>query len=134
MFKNDCVDRWKCGQVNIEDFMKRNYRNLIIYLIIYLFVTISLFGGGYYFLVKNFISDKTTDNLSYLVEATAVNLDNKISNDVEKYLEILNSYDMTINKEEVIAQLELNDNIKKIFNTNINFGYFKDNKIIINHM
>lgn len=114
--------------------MKRNYRNLIIYLIIYLFVTITLFGCGYYFLVKNFITNKTTDNLTYLVDATAVNLDNKISNDVEKYLEILNSYDMTINKEEIITQLELNDNIKKIFNTNTNFGYYKENKIIINHI
>ncbi len=112
--------------------MKKNYRNLIVYLIIYFLITLSIFGCGYYFLVRRFIADKTTNNLEYLVESVKVSLENKISNDINEYMDIINSYDLNIQKADLITQLELNEDIKKVFNTNVHFAYYDQNRLFLN--
>ena len=111
--------------------MKRKYRKIIVFLIVFVAVLLCLFGGTYYFLATNFIANKVTLDLEYKVENKKDVIENKINNDYEYLINYLKSLD-SLNIESSIKN---NENLKTKFNVNeIKVGKINDLTFTLNNV
>lgn len=105
--------------------MKRKYRKIIIFLIVFVAIILCLFGGTYYFLATNFVANKVTLDLEYKVENKRDAIETKINNDYDYLINYINSVgsDNLVNDETLKAKFNVNT---------INVGHINDSTLILN--
>lgn len=129
--------------------MKRNTRGMLITLLIIIIFILTIFGGAYYLLSTNYISEKIGVNLETMTDSVSVDLNRKISRDYDFFVDYV---DKTIDKENTLNEIDsaspeakwtslqvyqfmnkknrpYKDDLKKLLllNVDVNFGYVNGN-------